>query len=69
MPFKCMSKLFLRCYHLHGLPCLCNILLMHPWFNGKTHSTTTKLMSRQAVSQVRLRLVLLSVLVCCPVEL
>ena len=50
MPFKCMRKLlFLGCYYLCGLVCLCNILLMHPWFNGKMHPTITELMSWQTV--------------------
>lgn len=41
--------LFLGCYYFCGLVCLCNMLLMHPWFNGKTHPTITELMSWQTV--------------------
>lgn len=50
VPFKCMRKLlFLGCYDVCGLLCLCNILLMHPWFNGKTRFAVTDLMSWQTV--------------------
>ena len=50
MPFECMRKLlFLGCFYLCGLVCLCNILLTHPWFNRKMHPTVTEPMSWQTV--------------------
>lgn len=41
--------LFLGCYYLCGLVCLCNILLTDPWSNGKMHPTITALMSWRTV--------------------
>lgn len=68
MPFTCMRKLlFLECYCLGGLACLCNVLLMCAWVTQENHYGTGVL--ADLFSQLHLRFVLLSVSVCCPAGL